>query len=54
MDGDETLKEEEMLRPQLTRQLEQMKEREANGREYLRKHGVVPHLDVSDRSGVYA
>jgi len=52
---DETLKqEEEMLRQKLVSQLEQMKERETDGREYLRKHGVIPNLDVPDRPGVYA
>ena len=54
-DDDETLKQEEdMLRQKLASLLEQMKGREADGREYLRKHGIAMNLDVPDRSGVYA
>jgi hypothetical protein len=48
-DDNETLRQmEEKLRQKLDHQLTQMKEREASGREYLRKHGVVPNIDVHD------
>jgi hypothetical protein len=54
-DDEETLqREEDMLRQKLTHQLAQMKEREADGREYLRKHGIVPELAIADSSRVYA
>jgi hypothetical protein len=54
--GDEATlqQEEEKLRRKLTHLLARMKEREANGREYLRKHGIVPELDVSESSRVFA
>lgn len=40
-DDDEMLRQqEEVLQQKLDKQLSQMKEREACGREYIRKHGV--------------
>jgi F0F1-type ATP synthase assembly protein I len=47
LDDEETLqREEKVLRQKLTQQLAQMKERETNGREYLRKHGITPESIV--------
>ena len=52
-DDEETLRqEEEALRQRLANQLKEMKEREANGREYLRQHGIVPNVDIPDGLGV--
>ena len=54
-DDEEALKhEEELLRQKLTQQSAQMKEREANGKEYLRMHGIVSVLEMPDSVGVYA
>jgi len=54
-DDEETLRhEEELLRQKLAHQLTQMKEREADGKEYLRKHGIIPVLEIPDNAGVYA
>ena len=54
-DDEETLqREEKMLQQKLTHQLVQMKERESDGREYLRKHGIVPELEIPDNSRIYA
>ena len=54
-DDEETLQqEEEVLQQKLMHQLAQMKEREANSMEYLRKHGIIPTLDIPDSAGVYA
>ena len=53
-DDEETLqREEQMLQQTLTHQLVQMQEREDDGKEYLRKHGIVPELEIPDRSGAY-
>ncbi len=52
-DDEETLqREEETLRQKLAEQLTQMKEREADSREYLRRHGAVPNA-VPDRVASY-
>jgi len=54
-DDEEALRqEEELLRQNLTQQLAQMKEREANGKEYLRMHGIIPVLEIPESAGVYA
>lgn len=48
-DDEETLQwEEEALRQKLADQLKRMKERNADGREYLRQHGVIPNVDIPD------
>ena len=47
-------REEDRLRQKLAQQLAQMKGREAEGKEYLRKHGIVPKVDVPDGANVYA
>ena len=53
-DDEKTLQQEEnRLRQKLEWQLKQMKDREANGREYLLKHGIIPKLDIPEGSGVY-
>jgi len=54
-DEEESLKHEaDMLRQKLTQQLAQMKEREADGKEYLRMHGIISVLEIPDSVGVYA
>ncbi len=52
-DDEETLQQEEkMLRQKLTNQLKQMKEREAEGREYLRQHGIIAPIEVPGGIGM--
>ena len=52
-DDEETLRQEEgVLRQKLADQLKQMKEREADSREYLRQHGIILPIEVPDGSGM--